>query len=162
MTLSAGKCKMCYSAGVPYQGRGQRLSHGEALLRAQVARLYPYTFSIHNHRPEWLRGKGRSRLEIDVSLPDLKIGFEFDGRPHTDPKHPGYEQTIARDLSKCQQAVLQGWTLVKIRHYAVIDELESILYSVDAYYENGMPPHPAVIDGRVWCVHPFGLNFWNC
>ena len=45
--------------------------------------LYPGQAFEYNFRPNWLRNKLTGyNLELDIYLPDLKLGFEFNGKQH--------------------------------------------------------------------------------
>lgn len=115
LTLTANKCKSCYKYGF-YVG-GKTISHGEAMLRKSIAIIFPNTTTEYNFKPQWLKSKDkRQPYEIDVALTELKIGFEFDGRPHVDPKHPGFFKTQSNDKAKCGIIEKSEWLLVKIKN----------------------------------------------
>lgn len=58
------------------------LSKGEALLREYVSIKYHWVKPIYNYRPEWLLNSTGNSMELDVYLPALKVGFEFNGGFH--------------------------------------------------------------------------------
>lgn len=150
-TLSAGKCKSCYVHGV-FRGIPSKTSHGEVLLREAVANQYPGLKIEHNYKPDWLVRKGR--LEIDVAIPSIKVGFEFDGRPHWDPKHPGFIKTRTNDVFKAKKLKEFGWTLIKLRTERMVADLGHILDSLDQYYEYAGATPEFLIKQHVICVHP--------
>ncbi len=49
----------------------------ETLLCQLVARLLPRHEVIRHYRPEWLEG-----LELDIFVPDLRLGIEYQGQQH--------------------------------------------------------------------------------
>lgn len=53
---------------------------GQTILKKMVRYLFPSHQITENFRPKWL-----NRLEIDIWIPDLQIGFEFDGDQHEFP-----------------------------------------------------------------------------
>lgn len=140
LTLSGTKCKSCKTHG-KFEGIPYKISHGESLLRKRVEELYGKQHKlIFNYRDQWLKKKGL--LEIDVAIPEIKLGFEFDGRPHCDPSHPGYLKTNENDLFKCNLAKNNGWVLIKIRSPIYVSNrsnFERVLNSIDAYYEEDRP-----------------------
>lgn len=82
----------------------------ETLLFNLVSRIYQGRQVIHHHRPEWLKG-----LELDIFVPDLKIGFEYQGQQHFHPVmmwggKESLKATQARDQHKrelCRHAEVQ-------------------------------------------------------
>jgi len=52
-------------------------SVGEQLLFTIVKKVFQDELIIRNYRPKWLEG-----LEIDIYLPNRKMGFEYDGEQH--------------------------------------------------------------------------------
>jgi hypothetical protein len=52
----------------------------ESILHKIITKIYSKETVIRNHRPTWLEG-----LELDCYLPDLKIGFEYQGKQHYFP-----------------------------------------------------------------------------
>lgn len=143
LTLAAGKCKSCYEHG-EYKGKGKTLSHGEALLRKRVSEIYSPLKVEHNFRPPWLRRQtSKVSMEFDVAVPENKIGFEYDGRPHCDPNHPGFFKSLRNDRAKIQIARDHGWTLIKIRSTDLVKSpstFSRILDQIDQHFEYDSPP----------------------
>lgn len=52
----------------------------ESILFNIVQKLFPNDEVIRHHRPQWLEG-----LELDVYVPEKKIGFEYQGQQHYKP-----------------------------------------------------------------------------
>lgn len=52
----------------------------ETLLFQLVARVFPSAKVERHHRPPWLEG-----LEIDIYLPEMNLGFEYQGQQHFHP-----------------------------------------------------------------------------
>ncbi|AWW28433.1 hypothetical protein DOZ58_18310 [Acetobacterium sp. KB-1] len=49
----------------------------ETMLYQIVKSLFPHEKVIRHHRPDWLEG-----LELDIFLPDIKLGLEYQGIQH--------------------------------------------------------------------------------
>lgn len=59
------------------------LSYGEKLLRMYVKRCFPKQKQLFNFRDAGIINPNTGHsLEIDIYLPDIKVGFEFHGRQH--------------------------------------------------------------------------------
>lgn len=59
------------------------LSYGEKLLRMYVKRCFPKQKQLFNFREAGIINPNTGHpLEIDIYLPDIKVGFEFNGRQH--------------------------------------------------------------------------------
>lgn len=56
----------------------------------------------NSYRPEWLNGK-----EIDIYLPSIKLGIEYDGS--------GWHQDLSRDELKTKNVIEHGISLIRIR-----------------------------------------------
>ncbi|MGL6098863.1 MAG: hypothetical protein ACRC0G_04475 [Fusobacteriaceae bacterium] len=86
------------------------LSYGEKLLRMYVKRCFPKQKQLFNFRDAGIINPttGRS-LEIDIYLPDIKIGFEFNGRQHKTDESQRERDKVKR--KKCKEL---GITLVEI------------------------------------------------
>jgi len=52
----------------------------ETILSKIVQRIYPDHKILRHHRPEWLGG-----LELDIYIPELKLGIEYQGQQHFHP-----------------------------------------------------------------------------
>ena len=64
----------------------------ETILYNIVQELYPSYEILRHHRPVWLEG-----LELDVYIPDLKLGFEYQGIQHFKAvKHWGGEKQLEK------------------------------------------------------------------
>ena len=49
----------------------------ETILYKIIQEIYPEVEVIRHHRPKWLEG-----LELDIYIPSLKLGFEYQGIQH--------------------------------------------------------------------------------
>lgn len=138
LTLSSNKCKSCVKYG-KYTGLPYKTSQCELILREMVRLSYPGDEIVYNYRPVWLRKPtSNTSMEMDVALPKLKIGFEFDGRPHLDSSHPGYEKSHENDLEKTRIASVNGWTIIKIGNRAVLKShqiFDNFLSAIDKAYD---------------------------
>lgn len=52
----------------------------ETLLYQIIARIFPDLEISRHHRPDWLEG-----LELDIYIPSLKLGIEYQGQQHYQP-----------------------------------------------------------------------------
>ncbi|GGF84262.1 hypothetical protein GCM10011338_40710 [Alteromonas lipolytica] len=52
----------------------------ETLLYQIIARMFPDLEIIRHHRPDWLEG-----LELDIYIPSLQLGIEYQGQQHYQP-----------------------------------------------------------------------------
>lgn len=87
-----------------------------------IRSLYPKEKILRRCRPEWLQG-----LEIDIFLPDLKLGIEYQGLQHYKPaEHFGGEKTFRqvqmRDEKKRLLCRDNGVTLVYINYDDALTE----------------------------------------
>lgn len=139
LTLGGGICKSCRKHGL-FIGNSSKTSHCELKLREYIKILYPNEILNFNYRPSWLKRKNSKwSMEIDIAILGLKLGYEYDGRPHLDQKHPGYNETIKRDQDKLKICFDNKWTLIKIRAEKIIkniDIFEDYLYNLDCAYED--------------------------
>jgi hypothetical protein len=86
------------------------LSYGEKLLRAYVKRCFPDEEALYNHRDERiLNDKTGHPLEIDIFLPNVNIGFEFQGRQHRTEQEQKERDKIKK--AKCKEL---GITLIEV------------------------------------------------
>ncbi|MGL5718445.1 MAG: hypothetical protein ACRCX2_35905 [Paraclostridium sp.] len=106
------------------------LSYGEKLLRAYVKRCFPKHKQLFNFREAGIVNPDTGfPLEIDIFLPELKIGFEFHGRQHkTD------ESQRNRDKHKRKQCKELGIKLFEIWALTLTQNLyEKIKEEVDVF-----------------------------
>lgn len=94
----------------------------ESILHQIVSRIYPNQKIIRHHRPDWLEG-----LEIDIYLPELKLGFEYQGQQHFHPiKAWGGEKALEnlreRDAKKAAICVSLGISLVAVDYTEPLTE----------------------------------------
>ncbi|KPP96685.1 MAG: hypothetical protein HLUCCA01_13230 [Bacteroidetes bacterium HLUCCA01] len=52
----------------------------ETILTKIVQRILPENEILRHHRPKWLDG-----LELDIYIPELKLGIEYQGQQHFHP-----------------------------------------------------------------------------
>lgn len=76
------------------------ISYDESVIAYYVSQCFPDTIS--SYCPPELRGK-----ELDVYVPSLKIGIEFDGHFH--------RKTLQKDLEKNQLCKDGGYKLIRVR-----------------------------------------------
>lgn len=88
----------------------QKTSYGERLLRGFIKKCFPNTEILNNYRGAGIINPDTSQpLEIDIYLPKIKLGFEFNGKQHmTD------EAQKHRDKIKRQQCIEKGIVLITI------------------------------------------------
>ena len=72
----------------------------ESILFKIVQRLFPDKQVIRHYRPDWLEG-----LELDIYVPDIELGFEYQGQQHYHLNKAwggkkGLEKVKERDLKK--------------------------------------------------------------
>ncbi|HUD46668.1 MAG TPA: hypothetical protein VMR33_07550 [Candidatus Baltobacteraceae bacterium] len=92
----------------------------EVLLRWIVSALFPGQELIFRSRPEFLRG-----LELDIYIPGLSLGIEYQGEQHYEPfDHLGGERhlqgVISRDNRKAYLCKRAG---VDLKYFTVADKL---------------------------------------
>jgi hypothetical protein len=86
----------------------------ETLLFQIIKNIYP-TLLIHRHfRPDWL-----NKLELDVYLPELKLGIEYQGQQHFHAidawgGEEALEKLQERDLIKKELCLIHGVKLIEI------------------------------------------------
>ncbi len=86
----------------------------ETMLSQIIERLFPSEKIIRHHRPEWLEG-----LELDIYLPELELGIEYQGQQHYHPiKAWGGERALRelkeRDERKKVLCHKLGVTLIEV------------------------------------------------
>lgn len=78
------------------------LSYGEKLLRMYVKRCFPKQRQLFNFRDAGIINPNTGRsLEIDIYLPEIKVGFEFNGRQHKTDESQRERDKIKR--KKCKE-----------------------------------------------------------
>lgn len=86
------------------------LSYGEKLLRMYVKRCFPKQKQLFNFRDAGIINPNTGHsLEIDIYLPDIKVGFEFNGRQHRTDEGQRERDKIKR--KKCKEL---GITLFEV------------------------------------------------
>lgn len=86
----------------------------ETLLFQAIQIILPKDNILRHYRPDWLEG-----LELDVYIPRLNIGFEYQGQQHAKPvKHWGGKKALdyqkARDRKKRQLCAKNGCKLIEV------------------------------------------------
>jgi len=86
----------------------------ETILVTIIARLFPDHEIARHHRPKWLEG-----LELDIFIPEMKLGFEYQGQQHYKAVkawggHKALEELQARDAKKRRLCRQHGVRLVEI------------------------------------------------
>ncbi|MGL5719065.1 MAG: hypothetical protein ACRCX2_39050 [Paraclostridium sp.] len=88
------------------------LSYGEKLLRMYVKRCFPKQKQLFNFREAGIINPNTGHsLEIDIYLPDIKVGFEFNGRQHRTDESQRERDKIKR--KKCKELgiyLIEVWT----------------------------------------------------
>ena len=88
----------------------KKISYGEKLLRGFVKKCFPKYETLHNYRGAGIINPDTMQpLEIDIYIPGLKLGFEFNGRQHLTDESQRY-----RDKIKKQQCKKKGIVLITI------------------------------------------------
>lgn len=94
----------------------------ESILFKIICVLYPRHEVIRHHRPEWLEG-----LELDLFLPEERLGIEYQGQQHYHPVELwGGEDALksqqARDARKRHLCRRKGVRLVEIKYTEPLSE----------------------------------------
>ena len=81
-----------------------------------ISQIYPYEEIIRHHRPDWLEN-----LELDIYIPILDVGIEYQGQQHFKPiKAWGGEKALKgvqeRDRRKMEICKKKGVTLIYINY----------------------------------------------
>jgi hypothetical protein len=85
------------------------ISRGEILLRMYLKRILPNNRHYYNVRNLGIINKNtNAQLEIDIYIPALKLGFEFNGKQHH------YEEQKLRDKIKKDFCKKNNITLITI------------------------------------------------
>lgn len=88
----------------------QKTSYGERLLRGFVKKCFPEFEMLNNYRGAGIINPDTMQpLEIDIYIPKLKLGFEFNGKQHMTLETQKY-----RDKIKRQQCVEKGIVLITL------------------------------------------------
>lgn len=105
-------------------------SLGQNLLKRMVLQLLGKITIEENFRPIWLDG-----LEIDLWLPELNIGFEFDGDQHVIPVYgvDNLLDQVGRDVKKLKICNLRGVLLITIEAHelrlgTIKDKIREAIY----------------------------------
>lgn len=98
--------------GVPDIGEGWVR---EAELCRIVTQLFPQHETVHHYRATWLGGQ-----ELDVAIPDIKLGIEYMGEQHYDAVElfggdEALHECQRRDQVKRERAARAGWAIVEFR-----------------------------------------------
>jgi hypothetical protein len=94
----------------------------ETALFQIVQRLYPEREVVHHYRADFLQG-----LELDVFVPELKLGLEYQGVQHFEPvEHwggsEGLDELRERDKLKARLCRRAGVALVHVRYDDPLNE----------------------------------------
>lgn len=104
----------------------------ETILTKIVKRIFPSYEVIRHHRPNWLKG-----LELDIFIPKLSIGIEYQGQQHYHPVEAWGGKEALKDLKKrdkrkkeiCDQ---NGIDLIEVDYTEPLQE-EYIRQKLDHY-----------------------------
>lgn len=94
----------------------------ESILFRQIQNIFPDKHILRHHRPPWLEG-----MEIDIFLPEMHLGIEYQGQQHFHPikawgGNKAFEKLQERDARKkllCEQF---GISLIEITYTDPITE----------------------------------------
>jgi len=94
----------------------------ETLLYQIVSRLFARYEVIHHHRPDWLDG-----LELDIFVPELQLGIEYQGQQHFHPIAAwggvaALRTLQRRDQEKRMKCEAAGVTLVEVDYTEPLTE----------------------------------------
>lgn len=94
----------------------------ETLLFQLIRRAFPDQEVERHHRPPWLEG-----LELDVYVPELRLGFEYQGQQHSHPikawgGKTALEALQERDRKKANLCRLNGIHLVEVMYSEPLTE----------------------------------------
>jgi hypothetical protein len=94
------------------------LSKGELLLRKYLLIKYHWVKHQYNVRPDWLKYTTGNNLELDVYIPELNIGFEFNGAYHLTDKSQHERDLFKIDACKKHGVKLYIFSLQTLEAYA--------------------------------------------
>lgn len=94
----------------------------ETLLYQIIKNILPQFEMVRHHRPKWLEG-----LELDIFIPDLKLGFEYQGQQHFHPiKAWGGKESLKklkeRDKKKVKLCEQNNITLIEVLYFEPLTE----------------------------------------
>lgn len=131
-TRKPQKCAECKKAAKAPTGKGKRFpskmkTQGELRLFAVLDEIIAAEYINHGFYSIFLSPKLQP-LQMDRYYPDLKLGFEFDGRQHGEyikyihksRKNFVYQQQC--DKIKDKEAIANGITLIRVGHKEKITE----------------------------------------
>jgi hypothetical protein len=103
-------------SGCPYCAK--KLNISELKMLDIIKGVFPNEKVLYNSRPRWLK-----RLQIDIYLPKLKLGFEYQGQQHFMPVElfggkEAFVKQVQRDKLKKKLCDKKGITLL----YVYFDE----------------------------------------
>lgn len=125
-----------------------KVSRGESLLRMVLRRVLPYNRHLYNVRNLGIiNPETNQELEIDIYVPALKLGFEFNGMQH----HAEGQKN--RDNIKKKICKQKGITLITIWTYSLLKD-DFCKWLADSYPEIPFkkPKRSFVADFREACV----------
>lgn len=99
-TLSIDRACKLGDIGISWSRETDHISYDESTIAYYVSKCYPDTIS--SFRPPELKGK-----ELDIYIPSLKTGIEFDGKYH--------RTKLDKDLEKNQLCKEGGYKLIRVR-----------------------------------------------
>jgi hypothetical protein len=104
-------------------------SHAEITILKMVKELLPQEKVVSHFRPDWLNG-----LEIDIWLPEMNVGIEYQGEQHYHPieiwgGEIGLKDLQIRDKRKRKICENRGVRLIEIKYDQKVSkfELENLL-----------------------------------
>lgn len=124
-----------------YARPGKFLSKGEAECRRCAEEIFGVPFK--NGYPPWLISKKKRQMEIDVYNEDLKIGIEYNGEQHYNPKSSlhrnkaDYQNLKERDELKRKLCDENGVYLITVPHTVPLDQIKDyIIYYMPESHQN--------------------------
>lgn len=123
------RCKACrekHEASFQFKKRKPQRSKKEATLQRVLNDLLPDAEYIDNGYYSWLQSPKNSPLQLDRYYPDLKLGFEFNGRQHYEfnrymhKDEDAFEYLRACDRKKAKDCRRHGVTLITVKYNKVI------------------------------------------
>jgi len=113
--------------GLPYVGEGQWI--GELSLLKMI-REESDVEVVHQWSPDWL-----SPQRIDVGIPEMKLGFEYNGLQHYEPVEffggeKAFRKQKLRDQKKKKLCVENGIKLIEIRFDSELEKIREAIQLV--------------------------------